>query len=694
MVRDDGGGGGGGGGMSVSIDHPTLKGAIDGLTGLAGRIESQRNVVRNGTPVSQPSLSDGTLGLTVQWLGDQEPMLQGLHDIAVLLSETGSTVASFFVGTGTTDIKELLGQTLAAQVQKGSPYEQVGQEDYLAILQKWQYDPATMAAFQTALGPEGTLRALSDWGQRDITRPGSEQPTDAQTALVEAMKQSLETANETGGFTEAQSTEFAHGLVAAATIPGEDYYGRGAYNPSGALTYLLYDGTFNDTFIKTVAEDLDQYERQDNDGTTGLWGRRPVQEVDFGKFMEYGTSRNSPSDNSDPMTGLMTAMSHNPAVALDFFSDDDAGDGETPRAQYYIKERNWDRDSYHGITQVLDAATTDPSVFDGTPEQQQHAAELASETVELFSERKNKDDLPGILSRDPQLGASEDLAHILSTYMPGVDKGIDATDDLSQTGAGEQRFDAFNANLDNVPVFDRDGLKNFVLMATATDEGLAEVANGVNHWRGENLGALADEMAANPGGDKEALRNGIQDDARVQGFLLSTMGEDKIHDAHEQDERTKATIDMFSDVVDLVPVPGMSQITDGIGKDVLSYAIGEGKGAGFDSLKEHLANAEDQAVGDYDARADATLERQKFTVAQLLSTRDLLGDEDAMSPATHSGTQVITYDQYAQLDDAGQNLVSSELFSADIGVGRYLNEADYREAYREMFEQGYFGKEG
>jgi hypothetical protein len=44
-------------------------------------------------------------------------------------------------------------------------------------------------------------------------------------------------------------------------------------------------------------------------------------------------------------------------------------------------------------------------------------------------------------------------------------------------------------------------------------------------------------------------------------------------------------------------------------------------------------------------------------------------------------------------NDADKNLVSSELFSAGIGVGEYMNEHDYREAYREMFHQGYFGKE-
>ena len=312
--------------------------------------------------------------------------------------------------------------------------------------------------------------------------------------------------------------------------------------------------------------------------------------------------------------------------------------------------------------------------------------------MEYFSERENADELPEILSRWPDAGASEDFAHILSTYMPGVQMGIDNTGDISPD-AGQQYFDAFNARIDNVAVFDRDGLQNFLLMSTATDQGLAEVNNGFNHWRAENLGALADGMHSNPEDNAAALRDGIQDDARLQGFLVHTMGQDTIHDAHVQDERTKATIDMFSDVVDLVPVPGASRLAEGAGQEILNYALDEAKGSGFDALKDHLANAEGQAVEEFNDQADATLDRQKFTVAQLLASHDLLGDGQAMSPVTRDGDQVISYDEYRELGDADRNLVNSELFSSDLGVGRYLNEHDYREAYREIFNEAYFEKE-
>jgi hypothetical protein len=50
------GGGGAYDGMSVKIDHASLRGAIDKLSTLANSIESQRNAVTSGTPISLPPL--------------------------------------------------------------------------------------------------------------------------------------------------------------------------------------------------------------------------------------------------------------------------------------------------------------------------------------------------------------------------------------------------------------------------------------------------------------------------------------------------------------------------------------------------------------------------------------------------------------------------------------------------------------
>jgi hypothetical protein len=694
------------GDMSVKIDHAALAGAITSLSSLAASIETQRGRVESGTPVPTPSM--GTLAPHAAWMKDQEPYLQGLHDIAVLLATHGGTVASFTVGTGVGDIKQMLGETLADNVGKGNPNDPEASKAYLELFQRWQFDPATMAAFQNTLGPENTLRTLSQWAEPPVDHALGDPPSDTQQSLVAAMRQSLVTANQPGGFSEAESAAFAHGLVAAATVPVEDYYGRGPYNPSGALNYLLYDQKFNDTFISTVATDLDKYERIDNKGASGLWSNRPDQGVSFDDYMAPGTT-DPYAGNADPMTGLMSAMSHNPSTALDFFSDDA---GDPPRSEYYIKERNWDRDNYNGIAQVLDAATTDDSLIHATgPDAeatQQKAAMLASQTVFYFNERDNKDDLPDILHRFPENGAAEDFAHIMSTYMPSVEDGIGKPMQQGDVpDAGGFPIDSLGGrDTAPMPVFYQEGLRNFMLMSTSTDQGLGELTAGINDWRGENLGALADHYKDawdHAGGTdanndvldvdqaKRALEDGITRDARLQGFLLGTMGQDEIHDAAEQDARTKATIGLFSDLADAVPVPGAGKLAEGAGKDLIMAGISHARGEGFDQLEDALAHAEDDKVTDWNDKAQATLDRENYTVAALLDSRGLSAAPDQMDPIARPGGHILTYDEYVKLDPSDRRTVERELFGTEHGIGTAMSAEDYREAYQSEFS-GYFHK--
>lgn len=657
--------------MSVKIDHVALKGAIDTLSSLAGRVETQRNLVQNGTPVATPSL--GTLAPHVAWMKDQAPYLQGLHDIALLLATEGGSTASFTVGTDVKDIKKMLGETLADQAGKGNPNFPEDQEKYAELFERWQFDPATMAAFQNKLGPEGTLRTLSMWADSPADQPNGEPPSDTQAALVAAMRRSLVTANEAGGFTQAESESFAHGLVDAATVDPESYYGRGPYNPSGALNYLLYDQKFNDTFITTVADDLDQYERQDNDGASGLWGNRPDQDVRFSDYMDWGTD--ATYNNADPMTGVMSALSHNPEAALNWFQNDDNGEGESTRAEYYIRERNWDSDAYKGITQVLDAATTDDALLNGTAQEQHDAAELASATVEFLSRRDNADDLPEIMNRFPDNGSAENLSHILGTYMNGVVPGLDNTDaDIGAYG--------------NRPAFDNESLKKVSLAAMATDQGLAELTHGMNNYRALHLGGLADNLAANDTDDNRSLlKSGIQDDARLQGFFLNAQGDDKIHDAAERDARTRAMVNHLTDVVDLVPIPGVSKL-EGAGKEIANLTINTVKGEAYEDFADSIAHEESDQRSKYENTAFETDRREQLTMAQFLDERGLSAHPDQMSETARPGGNLITYEEYAKLDTSAQDQVEAELFGPN-GVGGVYNKQDYSEAFTREFHKYY-----
>jgi hypothetical protein len=169
------------------------------------------------------------------------------------------------------------------------------------------------------------------------------------------------------------------------------------------------------------------------------------------------------------------------------------------------------------------------------------------------------------------------------------------------------------------------------------------------------------------------------------------MGQDEIHDAAEQDARTKATIGLFSDLADAVPVPGAGKLADGAGKDLIRAGIGHARGAGFDQLEDALAHAEDDKVTDWNDKAQATLDRENYTVAALLDSRGLSAAPDQMDPIARPGGHILTYDQYVQLDPSERRTVERELFGTEHGIGTAMNAEDYREAYQSEFS-GYFHK--
>ena len=191
----------------------------------------------------------------------------------------------------------MLGETLADNGGEGKPQRPGGPEEYAELFERWQFDPATMAAFQSKLGPEGTLRTLSAWADAPDQRPtASRRATSRRPSsppCVRAWSPPTSRAASRRRSPVASPTVWS---TPRPSIP-DDYYGRGPYNPSGALNYLLYDQKFSDTFISTVADDLDQYERQDNDGASGLWGSRPEQDVRFS-----ATTWTSGTDDTYPTT--------------------------------------------------------------------------------------------------------------------------------------------------------------------------------------------------------------------------------------------------------------------------------------------------------------------------------------------------------------------------------------------------------
>lgn len=656
--------------MHVTINHEKLTSASTKLSNLATTIESQKSRALNGTPVSLPTLSTTPLGPKIQWMRDQIPMLDGLAAIALLLDTDGNGQSTFDVDNDVEAIKTMLGQTFAEQSSEVRPSLKEGYEKYAELFAQWTDDPEVMSSFYTTLGPEGTLRFTSV-AAGDPAGYGLD--PEVQQQLLDDLRDGLETATTADDFDDVG---FAHGLVDQATIDIEDIQREPGYNPSGALAFLLRDGTFDRPFLETVATDLDQYERIDMNGASGLWGSRPDNGADFSAFMPTDTAMTT--DNLDPMSSLMSAMKNDPELALDFFSDDSHPEDIHSRAYYYIHDRNWNQDAYASITGVLDAATTDPDLIsDPESTSAQQAALLASRTVDYLSERDNFD---AILDRFQYAhnGAPESIAHILTTYMAGVDNALlpnadgDVDPDVFTLSS-----DAHNADMPNVPVFDRGSLEKLSLFAMASDDGFAELRNGLNDYRADKLGSLSDQVAGSGDDNYQArLTTGLQADARLEGFFVHTIGEDKIHDGEEADQRTQAWIDFGSDVFDLLPVPGLDSMAEGAGKDIVSAVVDRGKGDGKEAITDWLVHAEDDARADATEAAESTLQQQSYLVATLLAERGLAGDPDIDVP---------TWDEYQAMSDGDQATTLSNLMSGKDGVGDHFSIDDYQQAYNAEF---------
>ncbi len=427
---------------------------------------------------------------------------------------------------------------------------------------------------------------------------------------------------------------------------------------------------------ETVANDLDQYERIDMDGASGLWGSRPDNGADFSQFMPYGTAMTT--DNLDPMSGLMSAMENDPELALEFFSDDSHPEDIHTRSYYYIHDRNWDQDAYESITGVLDVATTDPDLIsDPESTSARQASLLASRTVDYLSERDNFD---SILERFEYVdnGAPESIAHIMSTYMAGVDNALTpGADGDVDPGLFTMSSDAHNADMPNVPLFDRGSLEKLSLFAMASDDGFAELRNGLNDYRADKLSSLADQVAGSGDDDFQArLTTGLQADARLEGFFVHTIGEDKIHDGEEADKRTQGWIDFGSDVFDLIPVPGLDSMAEGATKDIISAAVDRGKGDGKDAITDWLIHAEDDARANSTEAAETTLRQQSYLVATLLAERDLAGDPNIDVPS---------WGEFQAMNEGDQATVMSNLMSGTDGVGDHFSIDDYQQAYNAEF---------
>lgn len=153
--------------MTVKLDVTALKSAVDALQSLADAIDFHRDWCTRDCPVDLASLAEGTTLTGIRdWLTDQKPDVQTVHDLAYLLDTEGNGPVEI-PGTGSLEeIREQLGTELAQQMRDGDPIENPEDmeryADMLTMLDRYEDDIRVTGAFHTELGPEGLSTVLLD----------------------------------------------------------------------------------------------------------------------------------------------------------------------------------------------------------------------------------------------------------------------------------------------------------------------------------------------------------------------------------------------------------------------------------------------------------------------------------------------------------------------------------------------------
>ena len=639
---------------SVSIDIDALSGAISALTGLAGRIDSQRNAVVSGTPCELPSLSEGTIGAVSAWLNDQEPELSTRLDLARLLSTQGANVVSYTTDADTlANVQKMLGHEMAERLN-GVSYDTDDEDldELNEILGRRVNDPDVMSSMYEDLEPEGTARALTVLEmQQGMYGDGSA------LDLAKTMRAGLATASNDPSFSgESYANELMQLFIAPMHTDEQREWASDNQLSSSAgaslMAFLMKDVNYSPEFLTGAANKLDEFEQLAQDGPMGdasSW------------YYHTGISQFNESENAesaDPMAEMMRALSRQPLVGYDFITQEG-------RADFYFDKRDWSQDEYDGIAALADRVSTDPDVYGAHP---QGAALVAAQFVDLTSNSE------GFNAEDAK-GASDSVAHLLSTYMPSTAAAMD--------GGGGDAGDAQNhpgglnvigfGQMDHMPQFYREDLVNMTGVAMSTEDGMVDMAEGVANYRQTQINTLADRLADDP--DDINLRTQLQgvmlDDAELRAFTTKIAGENEISDAHNTDQQRQFWSNLVAEGVKQVP------IKPPIVGSIVQHGIDLGTGA----VNDAWANTAEGVTDEWEENATNGIAQMNYETYASLVESGVINENDVPPNLLDANGDIKGWNDLGSPADR-----SSYAANAAQGMSAYISDENLESTYRSRFE--------
>ena len=246
-----------------------------------------------------------------------------------------------------------------------------------------------------------------------------------------------------------------------------------------------------------------------------------------------------------------------PESALAFFDDADldAGDGSVGNTYDYVHDRRWDAGGWRELMGALDAATTDPAIV-GDPDgsRSRDAALVVSRVLTYLPQRDDADDLPELFREDAAAGAAESLAHVIATYAVAWGPSTQVPPDASP-GVWTPTVDALGGEVQQAPLVTEQAFAGSVALAVSTDDGLAELRTGLNHFRAQTAASMADLVAAGtlPADPGLAVALGVVDrDIFVEQMVLQALRADTTRTPAERDRRLRQWVAAGTEVFDLI----------------------------------------------------------------------------------------------------------------------------------------------
>lgn len=304
----------------------------------------------------------------------------------------------------------------------------------IAEIAKYQNDPYFAAGLAENITPTELAQVVTEESDQrgKLAESGASQDDvnawqKNYSDLLASLGDTLATATRNTG-NLALPPDYAKQWTDAITAEVPNQGGNGKYGQAAALSLLLTHGSFGTQFLNTVASGVYNYEQAHNSNGP-IWEPRSSDGQPFSAiYAPDGTVI------SDPLPGILTALSHNADAAQQFFN----GGGTTTvtingqqvpvnsRLKYLIEDRTWSTDlgsdDGAGLGAALQAAST---FYRDNSSQGQTSATVAAQTFALIGSYTGHGKSGGVIfgigshqGWEMPKGMRSNIANMVASYAP------------------------------------------------------------------------------------------------------------------------------------------------------------------------------------------------------------------------------------------------------------------------------------